>query len=139
MSGEELKLLAKRFFEEVMNGKNYSAIDELVADDYVEHEMLPGSPEGKAAVKYIVKTFHDGFPDLTATIEQTAVEGDTLWIHYRVRGTHTGELLGVAPTGKKVDVYGVDIVKTRRGMAVEHWGIADNLAMLQQIGVVPEM
>lgn len=138
MTGEEMKLLAKRFYEEAFNQKRYEVLDELVADDFVEHEEFPGAPRDKGAVRFFLDLFHGAFPDATMTIEDSAAEGDKLWIRYRIRGTHQGDFLGVAATGKRIDVQGIDIVRVRDGKATEHWGVGDNLAMFQQLGVIPE-
>jgi steroid delta-isomerase-like uncharacterized protein len=138
MTGEEMKLLAKRFYEEAFNERRFEVADELIADDYVEHEEFPGAPKDKGAVRFFLDTVTGAFPDAMITIEDSAAEGDRLWLRYRLKGTHEGEFMGIPATGKSIDVQGLDIVRIRDGKAVEHWGISDDLKMLQQLGVIPE-
>jgi predicted ester cyclase len=79
------------------------------------------------------------FPDIHETVEDIIAEGDTVVTRTTWRGTHQGALLGIAPTGKHVSVSGIDISRVASGKFVEHWQSADNLGLLQQLGVVPSM
>jgi len=135
----DLRELARRINEEVIGQGKYELIDELVADDFIEHEEMPGLPAGKDSLRAFTETFRAAFPDLQVETLATIVEGDEVWIHSELTGTHKGELMGIAPTGKKVSVKMIDRVRTRDGKAVEHWGVSDQLALMTQIGVVPEM
>ena len=135
----DLAAIARRINDEVLGQGKVELIDELVADDFVEHQAMPGMPEGKDALRAFAEMFRAAFPDLKVETLATAVDGDEVWVHARMTGTHKGELAGIAPTGKKVDVTMFDRVRTRDGKAVEHWGVSDDLAMMTQLGVVPEM
>ncbi|HUV11098.1 MAG TPA: ester cyclase [Acidimicrobiia bacterium] len=135
----DLAAIARRINDEVLSQGKLELIDELVADDFVEHQAMPGMPEGKDALRAFVEMFRAAFPDLKVETLATAVDGDEVWVHSRMTGTHKGDFNGIAPTGKKVDVTMFDRVRTRDGKAVEHWGVSDDLAMLTQLGVVPEM
>ena len=137
MSGELLKLAAKRFYEEAINQGDLSVIDELVDPDYLEHEELPGVPQNREAVKAWVTMVRNAVPDVCATIEACVVEGDELWVHYALKGTQQGEFMGIPATGKCIDISGFDRVRFRDGKAIEHWGVGDSLKMLQQLGQVP--
>jgi predicted ester cyclase len=75
--------------------------------------------------------------DFSLVVEDVAVEGDTVWSRNRARGTNTGSVMGHPPTGKPVDVDVIDIVRFEGGRIVEHWGIADQLGLMLQVGVVP--
>ena len=134
---EQLKLLAKRFYEEVLNRGDVLAIDELVADDFVEHEGLPGIPAGREGLRAWVMLLRGAFPDLVVTVEQMIAAGDEVWVHMTIRGTHYGPFFDIAATGKKVEIGGIDRVRVRDGKAVEHWGVVDNLALFQQLGRIP--
>ncbi len=136
---DDPKALARRFYDEVINGKNMAALDELVDDDLVEHQEMPGIPPGKEGVRAFFTAFHGAFPDLHAEIEGLVSEGDEVWVYAVMTGTHQGEFLGIPATGKQVSVTMVDRVRVRDGKAVEHWGVSDDLGMLTQLGVVPEM
>jgi steroid delta-isomerase-like uncharacterized protein len=136
---DDLKALARRFYEEVLNKGDLDALDDLVADDLVEHQEMPGMPPGKEGVYAFVTTFRTAFPDLRAEIQGMVAEGDEVWVHAVMTGTHTGEFLGIAPTGKAFNVVAFDRVRVRDGKAVEHWGASDDLGMMTQLGVIPEM
>jgi predicted ester cyclase len=135
----DLAALARRFNDEILSQGKLEVIDELVADDFVEHQAMPGMPEGKDALRTFTEMFRAGFPDMKVETLATAVDGDEVWIHSRMTGTHQGELMGIEPTGKKVDVMMFDRIRMRDGKAVEHWGASDDLGMMTQLGVVPEM
>ena len=135
----DLAAIARRINDEVLSQGKLELIDELVADDFVEHQAMPGMPEGKDALRAFVEMFRAAFPDLKVETLATAVDGDEVWVHSRMTGTHKGDFNGIAPTGKKVDVTMFDRVRTRDGKAVEHWGVSDDLGMMTQLGVVPEM
>jgi steroid delta-isomerase-like uncharacterized protein len=133
---EELKALNKRFNEEVFNQKDIGTFEELVAEDIVDHEVLPGLPEGREGVRAFLNMVWTAFPDLSATIEDEAVEGDRVWSRTRMRGTHKGEFMGIPATGKPVDIESIDIVRVRDGRAVEHWGVTDMAGLMMQLGVL---
>jgi steroid delta-isomerase-like uncharacterized protein len=136
---DDPKALARRFYDEILNKGNLDVIDELVDDDLVEHQEMPGMPPGKEGVRAWVTTFRTGFPDFKAEILGIVAEGDEVWVHAVMTGTHEGELFGIPATGKQVSVQAFDRVRVRDGKAIEHWGASDDLGMMTQLGVVPEM
>ena len=131
------KAVYRRFMEEVILGGNLDLIDDLVDEKFVEHEVLaPGIPEGREGLHAWVEMMRTGVPDVRIDIEDMVEDGDNVWARFRVRGTHTGEFLGLPPTGKPFEITGIDIVKFQDGRAVEHWGVTDTASMLMQIGVL---
>ena len=134
----DLAALARRVNDEVLSQGKLELIDELVADDFVEHQAMPGMPSGKDALKAFAEMFRAAFPDLKVETLATAVDGDEVWVHSRMTGTHDGEFNGMPPTGKKVSIELFDRIRTRDGKGVEHWGVSDDLAMMTQLGAVPE-
>lgn len=92
-------------------------------------------PEG---VRQLANVFHTAFPDLRLDVEDVIAEGDKMLVRLAIRATHQGELMGVAPTGKEVDVPVLDLFRILDGRLVEHWAAVDNLGMMQQIGAIPE-
>ena len=136
---DDPKALARRFYEEILNKGNLDVIDELVDDDLVEHQEMPGMPSGKEGVRAFVTTFRTGFPDFKAEILAIVAEGDEVWVHAVMTGTHEGELFGIPATGKQVSIQAFDRVRVRDGKAIEHWGASDDLGMMTQLGVIPEM
>ena len=131
--------LIKRFYTEVLEGGNLSLIDELTADDFVDHEeALPGQPPGKEGVHFFVNAIRTAFPDIKAkTIEAYLADGDMEACHVILTGTHGGEMAGVPATGKTVEFGGTDIIRVVDGKVAEHWGTTDNMRLMQQIGAMP--
>jgi steroid delta-isomerase-like uncharacterized protein len=138
MQPEQNKALYRQFVEEVFNRGNMSAIDELVAPDFIEHEELPpGSPPGREGVKQLSIMLRNAFPDIKATIDDVLAEGDKVAARMTWRGTHKGEFMGIPPTGKSVSIGVIDIVRFAGDKFVEHWGQMDSMGMMQQLGAVP--
>jgi predicted ester cyclase len=138
MSTEQNKALFRRLMEEVFDRGNISLIDELFAPDFVEHEELPpGIAAGSEGVKQMSTMFRSAFPDFKATIDDMIAEGDKVVVRGTWSGTHKGEFMGIAPTGKRVSFGVIDIVRIAGGKFVEHWGQMDNMGMMQQLGVIP--
>jgi steroid delta-isomerase-like uncharacterized protein len=134
---EDHKSLLRRFYDEV-NAGNLAALDELLADDLIEHEETPGLEPNKEGVKQFFAMFRSAFPNLHIDAHEMLADGDLVCARITTTGTHQGEFLGIPPTGKRIEVEAIDIVRMRDGQAVEHWGVTDTIAMLQQLGVVPE-
>lgn len=112
---------------------------ELMADDFLEHEETPGLEPTKEGVLQFFHLYRAGFPDLRMEPQDVLVSGDKVIARVRATGTHQGEFMGMPPTGKSVDVQLIDIIRFGDdGLAHEHWGVFDALAMLQQLGVVPD-
>jgi steroid delta-isomerase-like uncharacterized protein len=131
---------ARRFFAEVFSQGDLDLVDELVAPDYVGH---PSGPEeqvrGPQGVKEYIGRLREGVPDLTLTIEDQVADGDTIATRWTARGTHDGELLGAAPTGRTATVTGITIQRFGSGgQIVEGWTSWDMLGMLQQLGITPQ-
>ena len=103
----------------------------------IEHSPLPGQAPGAEGLKQIMGMFFAAFPDLHGTIEDEITEGDKLVQRMTSRGTHKGDFMGIAPTGKQVTFTEMHIIRIVNGKAVEHWSEADQLGMMQQLGVVP--
>ena len=138
MSTEQNKALVRRLMEEVFDRGNISLIDELFAPDFVEHEELPpGIPAGSEGVKQLSTMFRSAFPDFKATIDDMIAEGDKVVVSGTWSGTHKGEFMGIPPTGKRVSIGVIDIIRMAGGKGVEHWGQMDSMGMMQQLGVVP--
>ena len=136
MSAEENKALFRRLVDEFINTGNEAVADEVMTPDFVEHEEL-GGPPTREGVKQFFAMFRAAFPDLRVTIEDMIAEGDKVVARLTMRGTHQGEFLGIPPTGKQVTMGVIDIVRVADGKAVEHWGISDQLGLMQQLGAIP--
>ena len=138
MSTEQNKALVRRLVEEVLNQGNMSVIDELFSPDFVEHEKLPPEiPPGREAPKVMFTMLRSAFPDFKATIEHLIAEGDKVVLSMTWTGTQKGEFMGVPPTGKSISIGVIDIIRLAEGKFVEHWGIMDSMALMQQLGAIP--
>lgn len=128
-----------RWFEEVWNQKNEAAVDEMFADDGVAHGLteMDGSPiTGPESFKRFHRAFVSAYPDIRVSVEDTIVEGDKIVARCRVSGSHGGEGIGLAPTGKNVDFTGIAIVRVQDGKIVEAWNEFDFFKMYTQLGVM---
>ncbi len=137
MSAEENKALMRRVYDEFMNAGNLDVADELVATDcklYFGSAFIETGPE---AFKQARAMLYAGFPDIRFTIEEMVAEEDKVADLLTGRGTHEGEFMGVAPTGKRVEFEGMALVRIREGKIVENRGMPDMLGLLQQLGAIP--
>ncbi len=137
MSVEENKSIARRFNDEVWDGGDEAALDELFAEDAVDHGAIPGQPPGREGHKYQLNLFRTAFPDLHVTSEDIFSEGDKVAYRWTGRGTHQGKLMGIAPTGKEVTFRGIDVLRIAEGKVVERWSEYNALEAMQQMGVIP--
>jgi steroid delta-isomerase-like uncharacterized protein len=131
----DAKKVSRRIFEEVWNGKDIAAIDELMAADYVHHD--PQSPQfsgGREGYKQLVEYYLKAFPDSHFTIDQEIQEGNTAVTCWTVRGTHRGDLPTMPATGKTFSVTGITVARLQDGKFVESWNNWDALGLMQQLG-----
>ena len=130
--------LIQEFYDEILCGGNLDKIDELVTDDVVDHEQgFPGQPEGKEGVAFFVNTMRDAFSEMKATVGQSLESGDLASAEVTISGKHTGEFMGVPATDKPFEIKTIDIIRIEDGKCAEHWGVTDNMALMQQLGAVP--
>ena len=124
---------------DLLNAGDVDGFGDLVADDFVEHEELPGLEPGKEGVKTFFRLSIAAFPDMRMSAEDVIAGGDKVVARARMTGTHQGEFMGISATGKSIDVQLVDIIRFGDdGLAREHWGVLDSMTMMQQLGVVPD-
>ena len=125
---------SRRIIEAFSTG-DPDVIDELVAPDCIEHQR--GNNPGSEGAKEVIRFLHRGMSDFSLTIEDLVADGDKVWTRNRARGVNTGSIMGNPPSGRSVEVDVIDILRFRDGKLVEHWGIADQLGLMLQIGAVP--
>ena len=135
---EENKALFRRTYEELLNGGDFSVADELVATDFINHEAPRGRDRGPESMRGLATMLRTAFPDLHFEIEELVAEGDVVAGRLTMSGTHEGMLMGTPPTGNSVRQDHMHFVRFRDDKAVEHWGVRDDLGMMQQLGVIPE-
>jgi steroid delta-isomerase-like uncharacterized protein len=129
------KQLVLRFYDELWNRGNFDAADELVADDYVRHDLRPGdAPPGPAGQKAVAQRFRAAFPDAHLDVEALVAEGDLVAARWRISGTHEGAWGDVAPTGRNVRFTGVNFFRLAAGKIAEIWNVRDDLGLREQVG-----
>ena len=137
---ETNKTVVRRLFEEVWNTGNLPVTDELFAPNYVHHDSsTPDVGRGPESEKKRATLYRTAFPDLRLTIEDIIAEGETVVARWSCRGTHKGDLGGIAPTGKQFTISGISIARIANGKMAEGWVNWDALGLMQQLGVVPEL
>ena len=124
MSAEGNKEIVRRYFDEALNQKNFALLDEVVSDESLK--------------QLVTSTLGRAFPDLQRTVEDVVAEGDKVVARLTMRGTHTGEYLGVPPTGRKVTFTAIGIYRIENGKIAEAWISRDDLTILRQIGGAPD-
>ncbi len=136
MSAEENKAMVRRIVEEALNKGDLAVVDEVIADSYIYH--VPGNEiEGPEGFKQYVNMMRTALPDLNITVDNMVAEGDMVASRFTVRGTHRGELLGIAPTGRQVAITEAIFIHFEDGKEVEAWVYTNMLAIYQQLGVNP--
>jgi len=131
MSAENKELL-RRFYKKVLEGGDLSIIDGLTTPDFVDHQPAPGQGPGAAGVKQFVTALRTGLSGVRVEIERFVAEDDLVAAHVTVRGKHTGDLMGMPPTGKDVSFRVSDVVRVKNGKVAERWGVEDMSGLMAQ-------
>jgi steroid delta-isomerase-like uncharacterized protein len=136
---ESNRALVQRWFDEVWNQGREDTIDELFAAHGIGYGL--GDTEapirGPAEIKPFVRNLRGALPDIRMEIKDSIAEGDRVTVRITVEGTHKGGNLGVAPTGRRIRIEGIVIVRIANGQIVEGWNSWDQLGLLRQIGALP--
>ena len=136
---EENKATSRRFYEELFTQGNLDTAEEIVTSDFVIHDPnIPQEPRGPEGLKQFVSMYRNAFPDLNFTIEDQIAEGEKVGTRWVAHGTHQGELIGIAPTGKRVTVRAFTLQRFSGGKIAEDWAHYDALGMMRQISAILE-
>ena len=137
---EHNKAIVRRLVEELWNKGNLSVADELFAPNYEHHDASTlDFGRGPESEKKRATLYRTAFPDVRLMIEDIIAEGEIVMTRWSCRGTHKGDLSGIAPTGKQFNISGVTIARLANGKLAEGWVNWDALGLMQQLGVVPEL
>ena len=137
---EQNKTNVRRLFEEVWNRGHVPVADELFAPTYTHHDSSsPDQGRGPDSEKKRVALYRNAFPDIRFTVEDIIAEGETVVTRWSCRGTHKGDLNGIAPTGKQFNITGISIARFTNGKVSEGFVNWDALGLMQQLGAVPEL
>ena len=126
-----------RFIEEVINQGNLDAANEIVEENFIELDPLPGQRQGREGLKEIIAMMRAAFPDIHWVADETIASGDKVVTRFTWTGTHRGPFLGIPATGKQVTVKGVVIDRLANGRMADSRILMDSLGMMQQLGVIP--
>lgn len=136
MSTENLKTLYQQYIEDVWSGHDVAAMDKYFTEDHVDHDAPPGQGPGLAGLKATFAHMFSAFPDCRVEVQKLVAEDDTVVARVRFSGTHKGVFFGIPPTGRYGARTSTHILKVRDGKLSEHWGNADDLGMMMQLGVI---
>jgi predicted ester cyclase len=125
--------LVHRLHRTLLESRDLGTIDGFFAEAFVSHNKPPGLPAGAAGVKQFFAIFREAFPDAEVAVDELVAEGDWVAVATTLTGTHRGELMGVAPTGRRVSVTGIDMVRIENERIVEHRGLTDTVGLIRQL------
>lgn len=130
----ENKALIAHMHSELVEARDKGAVERFFAADFVSHSMpAPLTPDREGARRFM-EGVAEALPDLTVEVQLMVAEGDLVAVRSIMRGTHRGELMGVPPSGRRVAIDGIDILRVVDGRIVEHWGLTNVLGFLEQSG-----
>jgi steroid delta-isomerase-like uncharacterized protein len=129
--------LAKRFFEEMCNQRRLDIAGEILTADHRYHDPNVPAEPGPEAMAQVVKVYQDGVEG-NWNVQEIVEAGDRVTVRWIGEGTHTGDVMGIAPTGKKVRVHAISLLVLRDEKIAENYTVWDTLGFLRQIGVIPE-
>src|ERR1700682_1104769 len=137
MASSDNKAVVSRYYDEVLNRRKVEVLDEIAAEDYIEHDPFPGQGNGRADLKARVAGLHNAFNPLRFTVEDVIAEDDKVVVRWTNAGKDSGGLMGIPPTGKEFGIAGIDIHVVRDGRMAEHWHVVGLLGQMQQVGLIP--
>jgi predicted ester cyclase len=137
MNTEQNKAIVVRFNNEFIEQGNENSFDELLSKNVINHSAPPGMPNGKESFHiFLNNVLRKGFPNLTVEILEQVAERDLVTTRKRIKATHTGEIFGIPPSHKEVEINIIDIIRIEEGKYAEHWGQSNFDQVLKQISTV---
>jgi predicted ester cyclase len=133
MTTEQEQVL-RRIVLEAFGAGDLDVLDELVSEQVIEHQY--GLPRDREELKQAIAGLRRAFPDLSYSVIATTFDGEKVWGHFRARGTNLGPFYGSEPTGLEMEIDVIDVVRVVDGRLVEHWGVPDRFALLDQLGLL---
>lgn len=143
MTTAENKEIVRRYYEEAFNEERFDLLEQLVAEDVVNHDPLSDETltaeeaRGFEGFRRHVEVAHEAFPDAMVTIEDMIAEGDTVAVRFTFEGTHEGRFGGIDPTGNRVSGSNIGIFRIEAGKIAERWLKSDDLELLEQLDALP--
>lgn len=131
---QEDNITATKRFGELVNTGQLDGFAEVVAPNAMDHDPAPGQGNGPQGFTMFFTMMRSAFPDLHIEVEHLVADEDNVSFAYTITGTHQGEFMHIAPTGKQIKVRGMQIGRFEHGLMVERWGSSDELGLLKQLG-----
>lgn len=131
---EQMRVYIKKAYDVFSKGE-YDKMEQFIDKSFVEHSPMPGQKQGLDGLIDVFKTMRTAYPDMKFAVNDIIVEKDKAAVLFTFTGTNTGEFMGMAPTGKSVNVQGIDYLLFKDGKCIEHWGYIDESKMMQQLGM----
>lgn len=126
------------FIQALFTAGDLSAVDRHLSPGFVDHDPpVPDAPSGAEGLRRAAAMFRAAFPDWHSDVELLVTDGSVVTEVFTARGTHRGELMGVAATGRTVELRGINVFRVERGLIVERWGRLDELGLRRQLGLTP--
>jgi predicted ester cyclase len=132
VSADANRLLVERLRERLLATRDPAVVDEFFAPGFHSHNMPPGFPQGPAGVKRFLALF-EAVGDLDVTIDELVCEDDRIAVATTTSGIHDSELFGLAPTGRRLSVTGIDLLRIEDGLIAEHRGLTDTVGLMRQL------
>lgn len=126
------KSIARSLYADLTAGR-LEIIDEVVAERFVEHEVVPDSPEGRDGLRHLIQSLHAAFSDFAMTVEDMVAEDDKVFALVTMTGIQRAEFLGIPSSGRPMAVPVADVMRFEHGRVVEHWGVMDSGMLMQQL------
>jgi steroid delta-isomerase-like uncharacterized protein len=127
------KTVVERFIAGLFSEGRPEAADQYLADEFVNHDPFPGLPADRDGMKQVSVIFRTAFPDWHSTVHDMLAEGDKVAERFTAAGTHKAEFLGISPTGRRVQMDGINIFRLEHGRIVERWGVLDQAGLMRQL------
>ncbi len=132
------KQAVRRLYDEMVSEGRFEVLDEVVKEDVIENEAAAEEmPGGRAGVRAFFEAMRAAFPDLKAEVGRLLAEDDRVVAHVTLSGTQEGEFMGVPASGRRFEAELFDMFRIEDGMIAEHWGVMDQMTMMQQLGAIP--
>ncbi len=133
---QENMALVSRIWLEIWNEGDLDVCDEVFAPDYAGHLPMM-EVTGPAQFKQLVGGYRSAYPDVHLTVEDVFAVGDRVAVRWVSRGTHLGEMMGIPPSGNKIEIMGISLFRIENDQVAEEWEGFDTLKMMQQVGAIP--
>ena len=134
---EQNKAVFEKFMS-ALNAKDMASMESLLADDFMDNDAMLGMAPGKEGMIEMIGMYVNAFPNLNIVVDHWVAEGDLVAGVMTTEGTQTGEFMGMPASSKAFSVKEMHMVRVTNGKMVEHWGLANELSMMQQLGAMPE-